>query len=103
MFLQESIQHCSVCEEQTPHSQRAIALPKWICAAALVGAVFCFFQAMPLPLLGGLLLLVALFALLRERDKYWSIRCERCRGKKLMQLRRTKRVLDGTTEVFFLS
>lgn len=104
MFLQESIQHCRICEERTPHSHRALALPKWVCAVLVAGAAWCFFQAMAWWVLGGLFMLSAVLVLLQfERNKFWSTHCERCRFKKLAAARRTKIRLDGSTEVFFLS
>ncbi len=109
MFLQETIQRCSTCGELTPHSKRAVALPKLLALAALLAALGCFVWSAigeveaELILLGVLLCSIALFVLLRDRRKYWGIHCERCRGKELSEHNRTKIKLDGTVEVFVLS
>jgi len=99
MFHQEKVQHCPTCGETTPHSRRVIALPKLLSALALAGAAWCFLRSTGSWLLGGLLLVVAVYALLRDREKLWSIHCERCRGKQLRALRRAKPLLDGNTEI----
>jgi len=102
MFLRETVQHCSTCEEVTPHSRRVIAVPQVMSAFALVGAGWCFSQETAWRLPGGLLLMMASFCLLHDRERSWAIRCERCRSKKLRGLRRTKPTLGGHTEINLL-
>lgn len=99
MLLHETVQHCSTCEEVTPHSRRVIPLPKVLSTAAVAGAGWCFFQDVVWYVVGGLLLYAAVFLLLRDREKLWGICCERCRGKKLQEIRRSKPTLDGNTEI----
>ena len=99
MLLRESVQHCAVCDEVTPHSRRVVAGPVLLAAAALVGAARCFLPDIPRPLLGGALVGVSLLVLAWDRERFKRIRCERCRGRKLRELRRTKPTLDGNTEI----
>lgn len=92
MFTHETVQHCATCDEVTPHSRRTVAVPKVlaVCCSVLAGV---WWPA------GGILLVPAAFLLLHDRERSWRIRCERCRAKKLAELRRTKPTLDGSTEI----
>lgn len=99
MFLQESVQRCAVCAELTPHSRRVVALPKCFACLLSVCSVWCFLQAAQGLMLATGCLLAALILLLRERDSYWKLACERCRTKQRATLRRTKPTLDGRTEI----
>ncbi|MDA1263951.1 MAG: hypothetical protein O2816_02590 [Planctomycetota bacterium] len=99
MFLRETVQYCSACEETTPHSRRIVAVPKLVGLLALVGAGWSLFQDAGWWLLGGLLLVVAILLLLHARERSWGTHCVRCRGKQLAELRGTKPTLDGTTEI----
>jgi hypothetical protein len=45
------------------------------------------------------LVLAATYVLARERESFRHVACERCRGKRVAELRRTKPKLDGTTEI----
>jgi len=105
MFVREYVQRCEQCGEVTPHSRRLVALPMIVGAAGFLGAVGCLVAAWSFPdgpaswVLGALLLFAALFVLLRDREKCWAIACERCRGKQLLAIRRTKPRLDGNTEI----
>lgn len=99
MFLRESIRHCPQCEEVTPHSQRRIALPKIVAVTAVAAAAVCGWAGSEWFVAAGLLSVVALFALLLDRDGFRYVRCERCRTKLRAQLRKTKPTLDGHTEI----
>lgn len=99
MYLRESIRHCPECDEVTPHSQRRIALPKMAAAMVIVAAAVCGRAGSEWFVLAGLLLVAALFILLRERDSFWYVRCERCRTQLRVRLRKTKPTLDGHTEI----
>ena len=99
MFLRGSIRHCPRCEEVTPHSQRRIALPKLVAATAVVAAAVCGWAGSGQFFGAGLLLVVALFILLYDRDSFRIVRCERCRAKLRAQLRKTKPMLDGHTVI----
>jgi hypothetical protein len=48
------------------------------------------------------LALAGFFLLLRERDSYRSLRCERCRRRAQVALRRTRPALDQRTEINIL-
>ena len=102
MFLRESVQLCPQCEELTPHSDRVVVLPKLLVGSLLIFAAWCFFQDVFAWVAGGLLLGLALFVHLSSREKSLEIRCERCRGKKLLAVRRAKPTLDGNTEINIL-
>jgi hypothetical protein len=99
MLLRESLQQCATCEELTPHSRRLIAAPKWLAATALIAALWCFFQDFRWWAHGLLLVFVSIFVVLRDRERCWSIACERCRGKKRAAIRRTKPGLGANTEI----
>ena len=99
MFLRETVQHCSVCEETTPHCRRVVPVLKGLCVLALVGAGWCFLDdAFGWPF-GVLLLVAAVYALLFDRERHWGTHCVRCRGKLLAEVRRSKPTLDGNTEI----
>lgn len=97
MFQQESVERCPKCEEITPHSRRRIALPKIVATTAGLGAAWCCWRGSAWYV--GALLAVGLIVLLLDREKFWHIRCVRCRTKMLVQLRKTKPTLDGNTEI----
>lgn len=105
MFLCEYAQHCAQCEESTPHSQRLVALPTIVVVACFLAAACCLVAAWSVLegpagwVLGALLLFAGLFVLLRDREKCWAVACERCCGKQLLAIRRTKPRLDGNTEI----
>ncbi len=100
MKVHESVRRCSECEEVTPHSRRVVAVPRVLGGAALIGAGLCFLQGVWF--LGGLILVLTVFLFLHDREKFWAIHCERCRGRKLRELQRTKPTLDGNTEINIL-
>ena len=99
MFLRETVERCSRCEEVTPHCRRLVSLPKLVSVLGLVGAGWCFSQDLSDYPLGGVLLLAAVLLLLFDRERFWGVHCARCRGKKLAALRGTKPTLDGNTEI----
>lgn len=89
-LVHEYVDRCSTCQEATPHSRRWVAIP-------LVVAVLLAGTAGWLCWLGGaragagvLLGMVALWLPLKDRERYWRIRCERCRWKQRRALRATK-------------
>jgi hypothetical protein len=97
MFLHETIEFCSECQEVTPHSSRSIAIPKLAATVALGGAGLSVWLGDEWYALAVLLAVGSSFVLFRDRDKMWRVRCERCRTKKVAKLRLTKPTLDGTT------
>lgn len=105
MFVREYVQRCAQCEEATPHSRRLVALPTIVSIACFLGAACCLVAAWSFLdgpagwMLGALLSFAGLFVLLRDREKCWAVACERCRGKKVVAIRRTKPRLDGNTEI----
>lgn len=99
MFLHEYVRRCPQCEEVTPHSRRRLALPKVVGIAALAGAAWCLSRDTEWWPLGGILIAGGVLVLLHDREKFWRVRCERCRGRKLRELRATKPTLDGQTVI----
>lgn len=99
LLLRESVRRCPQCDSITPHSRRIVALPLICVGAILIAAGWCFFHAVEWCALGGILVYAAIVMLLRDREKFWGTHCERCRWKKLVELRRTKPTLDGNTEI----
>lgn len=92
MLLVETIRYCSTCSELTPHSRRRIALPKLLAALALAGAVWCARSGEERYMASILLGMGALSLVLVDRERFWSIRCERCRWKKRAADRETRRL-----------
>jgi hypothetical protein len=100
MFVREYVQTCAGCREVTPHSRRIVAWV-WIAAGACaIGVAWCLFQGAAGRVPAAALALVGLCLLLRDRDRCWRVRCERCRWKKVAAIRRTGPTLDGRTEIF---
>ena len=99
MFQHESVEHCSKCEEITPHSRRGIALPKVAAATAVLGAAWCCWRGSWWYFVAGLLLAVGLLFVLLDREKSGHVRCVRCRTKQRVELRKTKPSLDGNTVI----
>ncbi len=105
MFVRESVEYCQACETMTPHSRRRFSLPVFLALASLAAGVALVVgwllswwdSAWIVP--GSLLVFVGVFLSLRDREKFWRVHCERCRGKRIAQLRRTKPRLDGNTEI----
>lgn len=99
MFLRENVQPCPRCAEVAPHSRRLIAVPAILGLVVLATAGGFFlrgdlwtFAAWPLLFLGA-------FVFLEDRGRSWSIHCERCRAKRLVEVRRQRPKLDGNTEI----
>ena len=97
MFVEETIQHCPRCDEVTPHSRRRVAVPTILAVTAGVGALLSVANGSFG--LGGVLLAAAAPCYLNDRERYWPIQCERCRGKARHELKKTKPTLDGNTEI----
>lgn len=99
MLLRESVRRCSECDAVTPHSRRSIAGPVLVALTLALLAGWCFVQGRGSGLLGVLPLWGALLVFQADRDKYWCEPCERCRGKLVHDLRRTKPTLGSNCEI----
>ncbi len=104
MFLRESIEPCTTCKELTPHSRRGLAMPGGLpIAGVLVAFVVSVLVVLSLGVPGlviGLPLFVAsIWWTTWNRERFWSIPCERCRGKKLAARRHLKPYPGRATEV----
>jgi hypothetical protein len=101
MFVTHSVEHCPVCDDTTPHSVRRVSVPVVASLALGLGGLTLLLSGRwPA---GAPLLLAGLALFLRNREKSWHLRCERCRWKRARAYRRTRPTLDGNTEIFFLS
>ena len=99
MFIRETIQCCNQCQERTPHSWRTrLSLSMCFALFAALFGIGCsiLLQWWPVALLS---FAIAAFAFSRDRERGWHIACERCRGKQVAELRKTKPTLDGRTEI----
>lgn len=99
MLIRESVRRCETCDEVTPHSRRVVALPQLLGAALLALGVWCFLIGDSWSIVGVFVLFASAFAVLSDRERFWRIACERCRGKRVAELRRTRPTLDGTTTI----
>ena len=99
MWVTTSVERCAVCDELTPHSRRWVAVPKLLSLALLAGATVCFTGETWVWFAGWILLGLALYVYTRDRERCWRIHCERCRGRELRLLGKTKPTLDGNTEI----
>ena len=98
-LVREYVQLCTECSEVTPHSRRLIAFPKIGAVACVLVAAWSLYGDIIGWILAGLLLGMGLLLLVRDRDKCWRIRCERCRWQRISAIRRTQPTLDGNTEI----
>lgn len=96
-WIRERIETCATCGETTPHSRRVIALPLLLASALVLAGLACFLYGGSGWVLGGLLGFVALFVFFRDRERFWRIACERCRGKRVAEIRATDPRLGSTT------
>ena len=102
MLTREYVQTCVRCAEVTPHSHRIVAWP-WIAAGTCVaGAAWSLFHGLGGWILAAALAYVGMYLVLRDRERCWRTRCERCRWKQVAAIRKAKVKLDGRTEIFFL-
>jgi len=99
MLLHEYVQRCASCGEATPHSRRMVAVPRVLAALGSIAALACFGVGGEAWLLGSLLLPASLLLFLRDRERCWSIACERCRGRERRRILDTKPTLDGRTTI----
>ena|GEM_PF-3406548 len=102
MNRRESVRHCEVCEELTPHSERVVAWPKVLATGCFGVATALFF--VPAARVLGVFPLAVGFALIAfDRRRRWGIECERCRGKRVWKERSERHLrgptLDGNTEI----
>lgn len=97
MLIRETVRPCADCNEVTPHSQRVIALPGLFVLAARTVAVACLLLSEPWWIAGGLLLVLADFVTLSDRDRHWSVACERCRARCVAEVRASNPRLGSTT------
>jgi hypothetical protein len=97
MLIRESVRRCETCDEVTPHSRRVVALPQLLGAALLTVGAWCCMRGEPWWIVGVPALFAGLFALLWDRERFWRVACERCRGKRVEAVRRTRPGLGSTT------
>ena len=97
--MRESVRRCSECDAITPHSRRLFALPVVVALALALLAGWCFTLGRGPALLGVIPLWGALLVHRADRDKGWQLHCERCRGKLVKAVLRTKPTLDGNTMI----
>lgn len=97
MFVREFVQRCPTCAEVTPHSRRRLALPR-IVALLLVGlTLWCALEGgawWPAAVATGF---AAAFVGLRDRERYWHVACERCRGYRVAEVRASNPRFGSTT------
>ena len=92
----ECVRLCGACGETTPHSRRAVALPVLLATAAALAGAACFLLEAAGGWVFGMLLLAAC-VFFWDRERFWRIACERCRGKRVAEVRATKPRLGSTT------
>lgn len=98
-WIRESVRHCETCGEATPHSRRAFALPPLLGAGLLAtGAGTLALSGTWWPA-GALAAFVGVFVILWDRERFWRVACERCRGKRVAESRRLGPTFDGTTMI----
>jgi len=99
VLRRESVRHCAACGESTPHSRRVVALPVLFSAALVLAGSSCFLIGEFWWVAGSQLLIAAAFVFRRDRERFWRIACERCRGKRVNEVRATK-LRPGSTTIF---
>ena len=97
MLVREYVQRCASCKEMTPHSRRVVALPKILALVGMIGAGVCVALSGEPWLPAGSLMGVSLLLLLRDRERCWSIACERCRWKERRHYLNAGPTLDSRT------
>lgn len=93
----ECVRHCAACGETTPHSRRVVALPALFAAVVALAGSACFLLDEGWWILGALALLLAAFVFLSDRERFWHVACERCRGRRVAEVRATRPRLGSTT------
>jgi hypothetical protein len=101
LLRRECVRHCAACGETTPHSRRVVAVPVLLAAVLGLGGAACFLLDEPWWVVGGLLLLIAAVVFMHDRERYWRVACERCRGKRVNEVRATRPGLGSTTIIDF--
>ena len=102
-LLRECVRRCATCGETTPHSRRVVA-PPVLFAALLVlagGACHPIGEAWWIPAV--MLWFTALAVFLWDRERFWRIACERCRGKRVAAVRALNPRLGSTTVIDWFS
>lgn len=99
MFTRDYVRFCACCREVTAHTRRVFALPLLLVGACWIAATVGLVGGMSWPA-GGVLALAGLLLLLCDRERRWRTYCNRCRGKQVAAIRRTKPGLDQRTEIF---
>ncbi len=87
MLIQENCEYCQQCGSITPHSRRRFAIPILMGSALLAGGGWFLWLGSAWKIAGIWLVFMAVFLILKDREKYWHVHCERCREKKLGHLR----------------
>ena len=101
MLIRETVLHCPTCDEVTPHSYRRFPIPKAVSLLLLGLASWCMVEGGAQWVVAVLLLFAAAFAWLQDRDRFWNIACNRCRGYRIAELRGTQPKLGSTTMIDF--
>jgi hypothetical protein len=97
LLRRECVRHCAACGETTPHSRRVVAVPALVAAVVAIAGSACFLLGEGVWIVGCLLLLLAAFVFQHDRERYWRVACERCRGKRVNEVRATRPHLGSTT------
>jgi hypothetical protein len=97
VLRRQCVRHCAACGETTPHSRRVVALPVLFAAAVGLAGLACFPVGDAWWIPGVLLLVLAACVFLWDRERYWRIACERCRGKRVAEVRANNPRLGSTT------
>jgi len=99
MLIRESVRRCETCEEVTLHSRRLVALPQLLGAALLAVGAWCFLIGEPWWILGVFALFAGIGAVLWDRERFWRVACERCRGRCVDESRKAGPTFSGTTMI----
>ena len=78
-----------------------VALPALFAAVVALAGGACFLLGEGVWVFGCLLLLLAAFVFLSDRERFWRVACERCRGRRVDEVRATKPRLGSTTIIDF--
>jgi hypothetical protein len=80
----------------TPHSRRRLSIARAVAFALAIASGWLFFRSTAGLVPAIVLLFIALVLVLFDRDRMRRIECERCRGKALVELEKTKPDLKNT-------
>ena len=99
-WIREWVERCEECAASTPHSRRRLAWPRalglMLGAACVVGFVAGTYW------IAAAAGVTAVWVLLRDRERCWGIRCERCRAHRVAVWARTRLRFGSWTETFWV-